>query len=160
MRRRFRSYRKDARTGSLGRAVPLLLCTRGALTETVVVNVPTSSWLLLCLAIIGVAMTATAIVRADRLGFGNMLWFLSGWLTSELALFHLLYGTHDSLASVEEARRFAQQLRAVSRNAVVYAELPGAQHAWDVFRSVRAMESVQAVARFLEWVRASARPPN
>ena len=72
--------------------------------------------------------------------------------------FFILHGTHDSLASVEEARHFARQLRAVSRNAVVYAELPGAQHAWDVFRSVRAMESVHAVTRFLEWARASARP--
>jgi acetyl esterase/lipase len=74
--------------------------------------------------------------------------------------FFILHGTHDSLASVEEARHFTQQLRAVSRNAVVYAELPGAQHAWDVFRSVRAMESVQAVTRFLEWARTSARSPN
>jgi len=43
----------------------------------------------------------------------------------------------------------------VSAQPVVYAELPGAQHAWDIFRSVRAMESVQAVTRFLEWVRAT-----
>jgi len=69
--------------------------------------------------------------------------------------FFVLHGTHDSLASVEDARHFATQLRAVSTQAVVYAELPGAQHAWDIFRSVRAMESVQAVTRFLEWVRAT-----
>src|SRR5512143_1167610 len=53
-------------------------------------NPPASSWFLLGLAITGLAMTTTALVRADRLGFGNMLWFLSGWLTSELALFHVL----------------------------------------------------------------------
>jgi acetyl esterase/lipase len=69
--------------------------------------------------------------------------------------FFILHGTHDSLASVEEARHFAQQIRVVSRNPVAYAELPGAQHAWDVFRSVRAMESVHAVTRFLEWARAT-----
>jgi acetyl esterase/lipase len=69
--------------------------------------------------------------------------------------FFIRHGTHDSLASVAEARHFAQQLRAVSRNAVVYAELHGAQHASDVFRSVRAMESVEAVTRFLEWARAT-----
>jgi acetyl esterase/lipase len=68
--------------------------------------------------------------------------------------FFVLHGTHDSLASVAEARHFAAGLRAVSSNPVVYAELPGAQHAWDIFRSVRAMESVHAVTRFLEWVRA------
>jgi acetyl esterase/lipase len=74
--------------------------------------------------------------------------------------FFILHGTHDSLASVEEARHFAQRLRAVSRNPVAYAELPGAQHAWDVFRSVRAMESVHAVTRFLEWARATRPPPS
>jgi acetyl esterase/lipase len=69
--------------------------------------------------------------------------------------FFVLHGTHDSLASVEDARQFAAQLRSVSTQPVVYAELPGAQHAWDVFRSVRAMESVQAVTRFLEWAHAT-----
>jgi acetyl esterase/lipase len=72
--------------------------------------------------------------------------------------FFILHGTHDSLASVEEARLFAGRLRSVSARPVVYAELPGAQHAWDVVRSVRAMESVQAVARFLEWARAADAP--
>jgi acetyl esterase/lipase len=67
--------------------------------------------------------------------------------------FFILHGTHDSLASVEEARHFAAQLRAVSSQPVAYAELTGAQHAWDLFRSVRAMESVHAVTRFLEWAR-------
>jgi acetyl esterase/lipase len=51
------------------------------------------------------------------------------------------------LASTAEARLFADRLRSVSRNPVVYDELPGAQHAWDIFRSVRAMESVHAVTR-------------
>ena len=79
-------------------------------------------------------------------------------LRSDAPPFFILHGTHDSLASDAEARFFAAQLREVSRNPVVYAELPGAQHAWDVFRSVRAIESVQAVTRFLEWVRAGTAP--
>ncbi len=74
---------------------------------------------------------------------------------SDAPPFFILHGTHDSLASAAEARLFADRLRSVSRNPVVYAELPGAQHAWDVFRSVRAMESVHAVTRFLEWTRAT-----
>jgi acetyl esterase/lipase len=69
--------------------------------------------------------------------------------------FFVLHGTHDSLASTSEGRLFAERLRAVSTSPVVYAELPGAQHAWDMFRSVRAMESVHAVTRFLEWARAT-----
>ena len=81
-------------------------------------------------------------------------------LRSDAPPFFVLHGTHDSLASVEEARHFVARLRAVSTQPVVYAELAGAQHAWDVFRSVRAMESVQAVARFLEWVRSNRQPPS
>jgi len=69
--------------------------------------------------------------------------------------FFILHGDHDSLASVEEARLFADRLRSTSSQPVVYAELPGAQHAWEVFRSVRAMHSVHAVTRFLEWVHAN-----
>jgi acetyl esterase/lipase len=69
--------------------------------------------------------------------------------------FFVLHGTHDSLASVEEARLFVRKLRESSRQPVVYAELPGAQHAWDIFKSVRALHSVHAVARFLEWCRAN-----
>jgi acetyl esterase/lipase len=72
--------------------------------------------------------------------------------------FFVLHGTHDSLASVDEARLFVERLRSVSRNAVAYAELPGAQHAWDIFRSVRAMHSVHAVTRFLEWAHAHRAP--
>jgi acetyl esterase/lipase len=68
--------------------------------------------------------------------------------------FFLLHGTYDSLAKIEEARLFATRLREVSRSPVAYAELPAAQHAWDLVHSVRAEYSVRAVARFLEWVHA------
>ncbi len=68
--------------------------------------------------------------------------------------FLVLHGTYDSLAKVEEARLFALRLREVSRAPVVYAELPAAQHAWDLVHSVRAEHSVRAVARFLEWAHA------
>ena len=50
----------------------------------------TSSWIFLALALLGLLMTATGLAKATRLGWGNMFWFLSGWLTSELALFHIL----------------------------------------------------------------------
>ena len=67
--------------------------------------------------------------------------------------FFVLHGSHDSLAKVEETRCFVDRLRAVSRSPAAYAELPGAQHAWDMFRTPRALETVRAVARFLEWTR-------
>lgn len=67
--------------------------------------------------------------------------------------FFVIHGTHDSLVPVEEARHFVRRLRAVSRNPVVYAELPGAQHAFDLFHSVRCRHAVLAVARFCEHIR-------
>jgi acetyl esterase/lipase len=69
--------------------------------------------------------------------------------------FLVIHGTHDSLAWVEEARLFVQALRAKSRAPVVYLEIPGAQHAFDTFHSLRSAHAVGAVETFLEHVRAS-----
>ena len=66
--------------------------------------------------------------------------------------FMVLHGTHDSLVRVEDARHFVEQLKSVSRNPVLYAELPGAQHAFEIFHSLRTSTVVQAVDRFLTWV--------
>lgn len=63
----------------------------------------------------------------------------------------VLQGTHDSLVWVEEARVFVNALRAQSKQPVVYAELPGAQHAFEVFHSVRTDHAVNAAGHFLEW---------
>src|SRR6185436_8319963 len=68
--------------------------------------------------------------------------------------FFVIHGTHDSLAYVEDTRHFVRALRAVSRQPVIYAELPGAQHAFDVFHSRRSAYAVEAVTRFVERVRA------
>ncbi|NND69010.1 MAG: alpha/beta hydrolase [Halioglobus sp.] len=66
----------------------------------------------------------------------------------------VIQGTHDSLVWVEEARVFVNELRAASKQAVVYGELPGAQHAFEIFHSVRTDHTVNAVAQFLEWAHA------
>jgi len=63
----------------------------------------------------------------------------------------VMHGTHDSLVWVEEGRSFVTKLRAASDQVVAYAELPGAQHAWEVFHSVRTDHTVNAVTEFLEW---------
>ena len=65
--------------------------------------------------------------------------------------FFVIHGTNDSLASVEEARHFAWTLGQVSAQPVAYAELPGAQHAFEIFHSQRTSATVQAVDRFLAW---------
>ena len=64
--------------------------------------------------------------------------------------FLLLHGSHDALIPPEEAQWFAQRLRAVSRQPVLYAELPHAQHAWDVPHSLRSDLTVEALQRHLE----------
>jgi acetyl esterase/lipase len=65
--------------------------------------------------------------------------------------FFVIHGERDSLVPVHEARAFAQRLREISKNAVVYAEITGAQHAFDIFPSIRSAHVVRGVERFLEW---------
>lgn len=68
--------------------------------------------------------------------------------------FFVIHGTHDSLAPVDEARNFVRHLRAVSRAPVAYAEIPGAQHAFELFHSLRTRHVVAGVERFLAFVHA------
>lgn len=65
--------------------------------------------------------------------------------------FFVIHGERDTMVPVPEAREFVRRLRAVSPNPVAYAELPGAQHAFDVFPSIRSAHVVRGVERFLEW---------
>ncbi|WP_141013474.1 alpha/beta hydrolase [Nocardioides sambongensis] len=65
--------------------------------------------------------------------------------------FFVLHGTSDTLVNVGQARAFVQRLREVSRHSVVYIELPGAQHAFDMFPSVRSAHIVRAIDRYLQW---------
>jgi acetyl esterase/lipase len=66
--------------------------------------------------------------------------------------FFVVHGTHDSLAPVEGARHFVEELRQVSRQPVCYAEIPGAQHAFELFHSLRTRHVVLGIERFLDWV--------
>ena len=61
----------------------------------------------------------------------------------------VLHGTNDSLVPVEQARLFVERLRETSKETVAYAELPLAQHAFDLFGSVRAAATAEAIGRFL-----------
>lgn len=63
----------------------------------------------------------------------------------------VIQGTHDTLVWVEEARTFVAALREVSNQPVAYGELPGAQHAYEIFHSVRVEHTINAVGQFLEW---------
>ncbi len=63
--------------------------------------------------------------------------------------FFVIHGDRDTLAPVAEARRFVEELRRVTRAPVAYAELPGAQHAFEIFPSIRAALVIHGVERFL-----------
>lgn len=66
--------------------------------------------------------------------------------------FFVIHGDSDTLVPVAEARNFFQSLRQVSRNPVVYAEIPGAQHAFEIFPSLRTTFVIHGVERFLAYI--------
>jgi acetyl esterase/lipase len=65
--------------------------------------------------------------------------------------FFVVHGRSDSLVDVDQARTFVAALRKVSHQPVAYAELPGTQHAFDVFPSIRSAAVVRGVDRFLRF---------
>jgi acetyl esterase/lipase len=72
-------------------------------------------------------------------------------ITPDAPDFFVIHGAHDTLVPVDQARQFVARLREVSKRTVVYAELPGAQHAFDVFPSIRSAHIVRAIDRYLHW---------
>jgi acetyl esterase/lipase len=66
--------------------------------------------------------------------------------------FLVIHGSRDTLVPPQDARIFVELLRAVSKEPVAYAELPGAQHAFEVFPSERTVHAIRGVERFLDWV--------
>ncbi len=63
--------------------------------------------------------------------------------------FFVVHGESDTLVPVGEARAFVDALRRTSRAPVVYAEIPGAQHAFELFPSLRSLLTRQGIQRFL-----------
>lgn len=64
----------------------------------------------------------------------------------------VVHGSLDTYVPPEHARRFAEHARDVSAGPVVYAELPGAQHSFDVFHSIRFELLIDAIEDFAAWV--------
>jgi acetyl esterase/lipase len=72
----------------------------------------------------------------------------------------IVHGDLDTLAPIEVAREFAARLRAVSKQPVVFVELRGAHHAFEVFNSIRTLYSIAGVETFLQWVLSSEVSPS
>ena len=66
--------------------------------------------------------------------------------------FLIIHGDKDSLVPVKEARSFFRSLKEVSKQPVAYAEIKGAQHAFDMFPSVRSEHVKHGVEKFLCWL--------
>jgi acetyl esterase/lipase len=66
--------------------------------------------------------------------------------------FLVAHGDQDTFALVDGARAFVKTLRSRSTQPVVYAELPGGQHSFDLFHSLRFEAVVDAVEAFTAWV--------
>lgn len=69
--------------------------------------------------------------------------------------FFVIHGDLDTLAPVEGARDFVHDLREASDAPVLYLELKGAQHAFEVFPSIRTNQVVRAAERFLDGIHRS-----
>lgn len=77
-------------------------------------------------------------------------------VSGEACPFFFLHGTNDSLVPVEQARSMVDMMRKESSQPVVYVEFPGAQHAFDIFGSVRTKAAIAGIEQFLNVVRADA----
>ena len=64
----------------------------------------------------------------------------------------VVHGDLDTLAPIDHARTFVARLREVSRRPVVFVELRGAHHAFEVFNSIRTMHAIAGVDLFLAWL--------
>lgn len=60
----------------------------------------------------------------------------------------VVHGHHDSVVPVDDARDLARRLREVSEQSVVYAELPGGQHGFDLFYSPRFAAVIKGAEAF------------
>jgi acetyl esterase/lipase len=94
-------------------------------------------------------MVLQAKIADDRAPFERASPLLRAAQAAGIPPFFVIHGHRDSLVPVAEARRFVAALRETSGAPVVYAEIPGAQHAFDVFPSLRVAHVVRGVERFL-----------
>jgi acetyl esterase/lipase len=78
-------------------------------------------------------------------------------VTADAPDFYVIHGVNDGLVPIAQARTFVAKLREVSTGVVSYLELPGTQHAFEVFSSIRSQAVIRAVERWLEWHRANRR---
>jgi len=70
-------------------------------------------------------------------------------ITRDAPPFLVIHGNLDTLVPVDQARRFVEELHRRAAAPTVYAEIPAAQHAFEIFPSLRAALAIDGVERFL-----------
>ena len=72
----------------------------------------------------------------------------------------LAHGEYDTLVPVAQAGALADRLREVSTSPVVYAELPGGPHNFDLFHSIRFEILIDGIEAFTAWIRSQPVPAH
>ena len=93
-----------------------------------------------------------SIIKQTKLENSNLYCLMSpiSHIHAEAPPFLVIHGDKDSLTSLGEAQFFASALDEISRQTVDFAEIPGAQHAFDVFSSLRSEYVMLGVAERIE----------
>lgn len=82
-----------------------------------------------------------------------------GHLRPDAPPYFVAHGDHDTVAPLDVVLPLVEGLRRTSRSPVVHAELPGAQHGFDLYHSVRFETLINGVEAFTAWVRTSRSGP-
>jgi acetyl esterase/lipase len=61
----------------------------------------------------------------------------------------IVHGDQDTFTSAERARELAERAQSASANPVVYVELPGAQHSFDLLCSIRFEAVIDGIEAFV-----------
>jgi acetyl esterase/lipase len=91
--------------------------------------------------------------RVGRRASGEPASSPEDYISPQAPPFLVAAGDNDNQIDVSHADHFVGALRSRSAAPVVYFRLPGAQHAFDLLRSLRFDEVADGVVAFLEWVR-------
>lgn len=111
----------------------------------------------------GLLLTLEKSILAKPLK-GNEEWFRAASpmhrITNNAPPFFIIHGSQDSLTSIQEARKFVEQLRQFSNRHVAYLEIPGAQHAFDTFATPRADWAMRTVMLYANYIYAQYQQPG
>jgi acetyl esterase/lipase len=74
-----------------------------------------------------------------------------GRITASAPPFFVVHGDLDTMVPVAEARQFCETFRRTAHAPIVYAEIPGAQHAFELLPSLRCALVIHGVEHFLAY---------